>query len=150
MKSGISHVMSIMLEEETKNYSLVTSLQLPLPPVPSKTTPLPPLPAPTTVTTISSAAVGMIAAAFPDLSTKVKLNSILNCKWNPQIYSSDATSLQGIYNESDLPNEHISALVADWYNLSYAPLDDPKSELDSHINMIVLGKHYSVFKCYGK
>ena len=80
MKSGISHVMSIMLEEETKNYSLVTSLQLPLPPVPSKTTPLPPLPAPTTVTTISSAAVGMIAAAFPDLSTKVKLNSILNCK----------------------------------------------------------------------
>ena len=72
--------MSIMIEEETKNSYLVEALQLPLPPVPSKTPLLPPPPVPTLVPTISDAAEGTLAAAFLSLSTKVKLNSILNRK----------------------------------------------------------------------
>ena len=57
------------------------------------------------------------------------------------IYSSDATSLEGRDNVSDVLNEHISALVSALSNSRDAPLGDPKSELDYHINMIVLGKH---------
>ena len=50
----------------------------------------------------------------------------------------------------DLPNDHISALFLALSNLIDAPLDDPKSELDYHANMIVLGKHCFVFEWYGK
>ena len=116
-----------MLKVETKNFSLVASLQPPLPPVPSKTTPLPPPPVPTLVPRIYAASVGTLADALPDLSAKVKLNSILNRKWKSPIYYSDATSLEERDNGSDLPNEHISALIAALSNSIDAPLDDHKS-----------------------
>ena len=73
--------MSIILEEETKNSSLVADLQPPLPPVPNQTAPLvPPPPVITPAPTITAADVGTLAAALPDLSTKVQLNSIINRK----------------------------------------------------------------------
>ena len=100
--------------------------------------------------TISSAAVGTLAAALMDLSTKVQLNIILNCKSYSPIYSADATSLEGRDNGSDLSNEHISALVADLSNSIDAPMNDPKAKLDSYTNMIVLGKHFFVFEWSGK
>ena len=62
--------MSIMIEEETNNSSLVAALKPPLTPVPSKTRTLPPPPVPNPVTNILAAAVVTLAAAFPDLSTK--------------------------------------------------------------------------------
>ena len=142
--------MSIMLKEETNNSSIVAALQPPRPPVPSKTPSLPPLPVPTLVPTISTSVVRALAASFPALSTRFQLNSILNHKWKSPIYSSDATSLDWIDNGSYLPYEHISALVAALSDSSDEPLDDPKSELDYHANMIALGKHCFVFEWYGK
>ena len=142
--------MCIMLEYETNNASLVTAHQTLLPPVPSKTPPLPHLPGPTPVPTIAAAAVGTLAAAFLALFTKVQLNSILNRKWNSPIYSSGATLLEGRDAWPDLPNERISALVETLSNWRDAPLDDPKSELDYHTNMIALGNHWFVFECSGK
>ena len=75
--------MYIMFKEETNNSSLVADLKPSLPPAPSKTPPLSPPPIPTPVPTL--------AAAFPALSIKLQLNSILNCKRKSPIYSSDAT-----------------------------------------------------------
>ena len=49
-----------------------------------------------------------------------------------------------------MTNEHISALVSALSNSSDAPLNDPKSELDSHTNKIVLGDHCFVFEWSGK
>ena len=72
--------MYIMLEERKNKSSLVADLQPPLPPITSKTPPLSPLPVPNTVPTISAATVETLASAFPDLSTKVQLNRILNRK----------------------------------------------------------------------
>ena len=142
--------MSIMIEEETKNSYLVEALQLPLPPVPSKTPSLPPLPVPTLVPTIATSVVRALAASFPALSTKFQLNSILNHKWKSPIYSSDATSLDWIDNGSYLPYEHISALVAALSDSSDEPLDDPKSEIYSRANIIVLGNHIFVSEWSGK
>ena len=72
--------MSILLKEATKNSSLVAALHKPLPPVLSKTTPLPPPPLHNPVPKIAAAAVGTLSTALTDLSTRVQLNSILNCK----------------------------------------------------------------------
>ena len=72
--------MSIMLEEETNKNSLVAALQIPLPPIPSKTPLPPPLPVPTPVPAIAAATVVTLVDALPDQSTKVQLNSILNRK----------------------------------------------------------------------
>ena len=69
-----------MIKEKTNNSSLVAALCPPLPLVPSKTPPLPPLPIPSTGPTIANAVVGMLDAVFLSVSTKVKLNSILDCK----------------------------------------------------------------------
>ena len=41
-------------------------------------------------------------------------------------------------------------MVADLYNSINTPRDDPKSEPDSHTNVIVLEKHCFVFEWYGK
>ena len=142
--------MSIMIEEEMDNYSFIEALQPPLPLVCSKTPPLPPPPVPNLVPMISADAVGTLATAFPALSAKVQLNSILNRKLKSKIYFSDTTSLEGRDNGSDLPNNHISALFAALYNSSDAPLDDPKSELYSQVNMIVLGNNFFLFGWYGK
>ena len=60
-------------------------------------------------------------------------------------YFSDSNSLEGIDNGSDLPNEHILALIESLSNSSGMPMDYPKLELDSHVNMIVLGKHCFIF-----
>ena len=72
--------MPIMLKEETNNSSLVAALHTPLPQVPSKTPPLPHPHVPTPAPMIATDTVGTLAAAFPYLSTKVQLNSILNRK----------------------------------------------------------------------
>ena len=72
--------MPIMLEEETNNSSLVAALQPPLSQVPSKTPLLPYPHVPTPAPMIATAAAGTLAAAFPALSTRVQLNSILNHK----------------------------------------------------------------------
>ena len=86
-----------------KNSFLVADLRPPIPPFPSKTPPLPPPPVPTPAPTIAAASdVRTIAVAFPALSTKVQLKSTLTRKWKPLIYSSDSTSLEGIYNGSYL------------------------------------------------
>ena len=126
MQSGLSHVVSTIQEEETNNSSLVASLRPPLPPVPIKTPQMPPPIVITPEPTIATAAVGTLADAFPDLYTKVQLNIILNRKLKSPICLSDATSLEGIYNLSDLPNEHISALVSALFNSIDMPMDDPK------------------------
>ena len=71
-QSGLSHVMSAIAEEEVAHAALVSSIGASLPPPPAATPPtVPPANA------SSAAAIGAIAAAFPALSTKVKLNSIL-------------------------------------------------------------------------
>ena len=72
--------MSIILEEATNSSSLVAALQTLLPPVPSKNPLLPPPPVTTPVLTIAADSARTLAAAFPDLSTKVQLNRILNRK----------------------------------------------------------------------
>ena len=72
--------MSIMIEEETNNYSLVAVLQPHLLPVPSNNPPLPPPPVIITTPNIAADDVGTLADAFLDLSNKVKLDSILNRK----------------------------------------------------------------------
>ena len=45
-----------------------------------------------------------------------------------------------------LPNEHVGAIVMSADTMVGDPLQDPKSELDSHANMVVLGKHCFVFE----
>ena len=119
-------------------------------PVPRKTSPILPPSVNTPTPNIDADAVGTLAAAFLALPTKVQLNSILRCKWKNLIYSSDATSIERRDNGFYMPSEHISALVADLYNSIYAPMDDSKSELDLHTNMIVLGNNCFVLEWYGK
>ena len=70
--------MSIMIEEEMNNSSLIAALKPSLTPDPSKNPPLLPLPVPTPVPNIAAAAMGMLSDALLDLSTKFQLNSILN------------------------------------------------------------------------
>ena len=142
--------MSIMIKDKTNNSSLVEDLQTTLPQIPSKTPPLPPPLVPTPVPMIAATNLGTLAANFLAISMKVQLNIILNRKRESPIYHSDATSLEGIYNALDIPNEHISALFAALSNSSDAPLDEPNSEFDSHANMIVLGNHFFVFEWSGK
>ena len=142
--------MYIIIKKETNNFSLVAALHPPLPPIPSKTPPLPPPPVLTPVPTIVTATGGMLAAAFLDLSTKVQLNNIFNRKWKFPIYHSDANSLEGIDNWSDIPNAHVSSMVAALSNSSDAPLDDLKLELYYSANMIVLGKHWFVLELFSK
>ena len=79
-KSGLSHVMSVMLAEEEKQAPLVSALRPALPPVPQGTVPVPPAAAPAAAASVqgqASATIAQLAVAFPALSTKVKLNSIL-------------------------------------------------------------------------
>ena len=139
-----------MIKEETNKSSIVAALQPPLTPVPNKTPPVTPTPVITPSLTIAAAAVGTLASAFTDLSTKVQLNSILNCNRRSSIYFSDDTSLEGRDNGLDPPNEHILALVEALSNPSETTMEDPKTELDSHANIIVLGKHFFVFEWSGK
>ena len=70
---GISHIMSVLQDEESNNSGLISALQpASLPPAPSGApTPAPSAPPP------AASSVAAIAAAFPALSTKVKLNGIL-------------------------------------------------------------------------
>ena len=73
---GISHIMSVLKDEETNNSGLISALQpAALPPAPAAA----PVPAPSVLPPASSS-VASIAAAFPALSTKVKLNGILKNK----------------------------------------------------------------------
>ncbi len=72
---GISHIMSVLQDEESNNTGIISALAptpAPLPPAP----PAAPAAAPTAPANASST-VATIAATFPALSTKVKLNSIL-------------------------------------------------------------------------
>lgn len=78
-ESGLSHVMSVLAEEESSNSAFVAGLGVKLPAAPNV-----PTANASTVNASSTqspyAAVSAIAAAFPALSTKVKLNSILKKK----------------------------------------------------------------------
>ena len=76
-QKGLSHVMSLLAKEESANIALISNVQAQLPPPP------PPAKAPTFVLpppNPTNAAVGALATAFPALSTKVQLNSILKKK----------------------------------------------------------------------
>jgi hypothetical protein len=75
---GLSHVMSLLAEEEASNTALISGIQIQLPPPPAATPASAPAATPTAST--STAAVSALASAFPALSTKVKLNSILKNK----------------------------------------------------------------------
>ena len=77
-QSGISHGMSIMLKEEINNSSLIAALQPTHTPVPSKTLLLLHLLVINPAAMIAAASVVTLAVAFPDLSTKFQLNSILS------------------------------------------------------------------------
>jgi hypothetical protein len=67
---GLSHIMSVLREEETKNSGLISALQPSLPPAPAgNEAPAAPPAQP--------AAVSALASQFPAISTKVTLNSIL-------------------------------------------------------------------------
>lgn len=67
---GLSHIMSVLREEETNNSGLISALQPTLPPAPANTAaPVPP-PA-------QDASISALATQFPAMSTKVTLNSIL-------------------------------------------------------------------------
>jgi hypothetical protein len=66
---GLSHIMSVLREEETNNSGLISALQPSLPPAPAGNEAPPPPSQP--------AAVSALASQFPAISTKVTLNSIL-------------------------------------------------------------------------
>ena len=70
-QSGLSHIMSVMMAEEACSNGIVAAMHPALPPVPAKPALQPP-PVPQ-----SAAMISTLAAAFPALSTKVKLTSIL-------------------------------------------------------------------------
>ena len=81
-QNGLSHIMSVLMEEEQSNASIDSALQQPPP-----RTHIPPPPAmPPTVTQkpvnnpVPSAAISQLSATFPALATKVKLQSILKSK----------------------------------------------------------------------
>ena len=79
-KSGISHVMSVMREEENKNAPLVSVLQPTLPPIATTSVPSDPttaIQAATNPLAPTNANISQLSTAFPALSTKLKLNSIL-------------------------------------------------------------------------
>ena len=69
-----------MIKEETNNTSLIAALHPPLPPVPSKNPLILSLSIINPAINIAAADLGTLAAIFLSLSTKVQLNSILNCK----------------------------------------------------------------------
>ena len=73
-QKGLSHVMTLLAEEESTNVALVANVQAQLPP-PAATAQPPPV-APAT----NAAAIGTLATAFPALATKVKLTGILKNK----------------------------------------------------------------------
>ena len=79
-KYGLSHVMPVMSEEDNNNAYLVSALQPTLRPTATTSVPSDP---PTTLPYVTNplaptiATISQLAAAFPELSTKVKLNGIL-------------------------------------------------------------------------
>ena len=80
-KSSISHVISVMCEEENNNSPLVSSLQPPLPPPANTYVPLASptaLPDATYPLAPTNATISQLAMAFLSLSTTINLNSILN------------------------------------------------------------------------
>lgn len=68
---GISHIMSVLKDEESNNSGIISALQ----PAALPTAPASKVPAP--APTAAPSSVAALAAAFPALSTKVQLNSIL-------------------------------------------------------------------------
>ena len=82
-QTGLSHVMSVLAEHEAACRALVSDVHAHLPPVPPTTAQTAPVTAPpnaSPATTATTSAVSALASAFPALSTKVKLNSILKEK----------------------------------------------------------------------
>lgn len=78
-RDGISHVMSVLAEEESINDALISGLRVELPPTVVAVPPPTPLVAPPTapVVTSNNYVISALSTAFPALSTRVKLNSIL-------------------------------------------------------------------------
>jgi len=86
------------------------------------------------------------------LATSLKLHTILkrNAKDSDQEWSSAcASGDEGIIVPT--PNAHIQSIIADitTYN-SQTTSDDPRTELDSHTNTVVLGASAFVFESTGK
>ena len=78
-RDGLSHVMSVLAEEESTNAALISGLRVELPPTAVAAPHPTPLVAPPTapVVTSNNAVISALSTAFPALSTRVKLNSIL-------------------------------------------------------------------------
>jgi hypothetical protein len=74
-QKGLSHVMTVLAEEESANFALVSNVQAQLTPAPATVPPPPPAPPAT-----NTAAVSALATAFPALATKVKLTGLLKNK----------------------------------------------------------------------
>ena len=74
-QKGLSHVMSLLAEEESANAALISDVKAQLPPAAAPSPSVPP-----TAPASNNATIGALATAFPALSTKVKLNSILKKK----------------------------------------------------------------------
>ena len=135
---------SFPVAHSTANISSVntaTTFQVQLPPV---------APTPAIAPSVSCA----IAAASP--ATSVKMNSILkNGKWNVPMTSLDSIPDEGSVSESD-PNHHtvnavIASIQSSIYSTSITGQDgtaDPRTELDSHANMVVLSKHSFIFELW--
>ena len=77
-QNGLSHIMSVLMEEEQSNSTIASSLT----PPPAHILPHPPVPPPVqpVAQPILSAAISQLSAAFPALATKVKLQNILKSK----------------------------------------------------------------------
>ena len=71
-QKGLSHVMSLLAEEESANVALISNVKAQLPSAHATVPPIVPPPV-----LPPNAAIGALATVFPALSTKVKLNSIL-------------------------------------------------------------------------
>ena len=74
-QNGLSHIMSVLMEEEQSNATIVSALAPPLAPAPPP--PAVPPPVKPVAQPIPSAAISQLSAAFPALATKVKLQNIL-------------------------------------------------------------------------
>ena len=142
----LNTVMYALAKEEKTNTAFVSALNITFQPR------LPPAPVITPVlqpsVTISSAT---LQSAMP--STALKLQSILKNNWNIPMTSPDSVRNDGSLSQSE-PNSHTIDLIvssghavqASIYTTSGTDsVADPHTELDSHANMVVLGKHAYIF-----
>ena len=135
MKSlqGLKYVMSVLSEEEKINIVIVSALKASAELIPNDS---------------AAATVGSVASAMPD--TNLKLQSILKnltLKW----LGASPNAGEEIASSSSHPNDNVIKAVISTTQDSmcesiFGPgTSDPISELYSHANMVVSGKHSFVF-----